>query len=293
MLRLIKLSLAFITSAVLSVLFLTMPNQSLFYAEAPLSSTYESSEIAVTTTMSDTQDLDNDALIEEQPNSQPVTINYVDTSGKTIQSPTVTSGVIGDYFMVAIPLIKGYLFDTTYDSTIGVYSDIRQTITLIYKKVTPTPPQGNYITYGKYVTVTQSNYNTWRNFNWKKKYSPINVTGRTLLAKGKYHHRNGSTYLSLYDKNGQWYGYINQRATKVGNGPQGAYIKDGRKIKINKKGYTVWKNFKWTPFNNTTKIINKQYIARGRYRHFNGSTYYSLYDAKGKWHGYLNAKATQ
>ena len=33
-------------------------------------------------------------------------------------------------------------------------------------------------------------------------------------------------------------------------------------------------------------------MARGVYYHFNGSTYYSLYDEKGQWYGYLNKDAT-
>lgn len=231
--------------------------------------------------------------LNEVTNSAPVTVKYIDTHGQKIQPDTVFYGTIGDYFMVSTPLIQGYLYETTYDGTMGIHSDTKQTITLIYKKIKETPPQGNYIPYNQYITVTSSNYNTWRNFSWRMKFPAKSIRQQTFLAKGKYNHRNGSTYLSLYDKKGQWYGYINQRATKVGNGPQGAFIKDGRTVTIKRRNYTLWQNFKWSPRSNTTKVMKKNYTARGKYQHYNGSTYYSLYDAKGRWQGYLNSKATQ
>lgn len=155
------------------------------------------------------------------------------------------------------------------------------------------PDQGDYISYGKYVTVTSKNYNTWSNFNWKTKHSAKQVTGKTYLAKGKYEHLNGATYLSLYDTNNKWQGYINAKATKEGNGKQGAYLSDGRHVTISKKGYNTWSNFNWKKKQTTNQLYGKRFVARGRYQHINGSTYYSLFDSKGKWYGYLNQSAVK
>ncbi|KWZ85954.1 hypothetical protein HMPREF3213_00196, partial [Heyndrickxia coagulans] len=38
---------------------------------------------------------------------------------------------------------------------------------------------------------------------------------------------------------------------------------------------------------------NKTYLAKYAYYHSNGLTYLSLYDGKGKWVGYINAKAVK
>lgn len=153
--------------------------------------------------------------------------------------------------------------------------------------------QGAYIGYNKYVTITSKGYNTWSNFSWKTRQPARTITNKTYLAKGKYHHINGSTYLSLYDKQGKWYGYINEKSGKISKGQEGAYIADGRKVKIASKNYNTWSNFSWKKRQSTKNMYNKTYTARGRYQHINGSTYYSLYDTKGNWHGYINATAVK
>ncbi|MDT2831106.1 hypothetical protein P7H62_07055 [Vagococcus carniphilus] len=152
-------------------------------------------------------------------------------------------------------------------------------------------PQGKYISDGSYVQVNKKNYGMWQNFNWKKKNNTTNVYQKTFQARGRYKHQNGSTYYSLYDSKGKWYGYLNANATKK-TGKQGAYISDGSHVKINRKNYGMWQNFSWKKKGNTTEVYDKTFQARGRYEHFNGSTYYSLYDNKGKWYGYLNVDAT-
>ncbi|MFW7431872.1 Ig-like domain-containing protein [Vagococcus carniphilus] len=153
--------------------------------------------------------------------------------------------------------------------------------------------QGAYISDGRFVTISKSNYETWSNFNWKKRGMSKNILNQTFQARGRYKHFNGSTYLSLYDSKGKWQGYINANATKVADGKQGAYIKDGRKVTINKKGYNTWSNFNWKKRSSTTNMMGKKFTAKGRYSHYNGDTYYSLYDNNGKWHGYVNKNAVK
>lgn len=153
--------------------------------------------------------------------------------------------------------------------------------------------QGNYIKYGKYVTINRTGYNTWSDFDWKERNKSGNLLGETYLAKGKYKHANGSTYLSLYDNKGKWHGYINKTAVKVGNGEQGAYISDGSYVTVSKENYKIWSNFNWKKRTTGKKVLNETYQAKGRYKHFNGSTYYSLYNAKGEWQGYINANGVK
>ena len=154
-------------------------------------------------------------------------------------------------------------------------------------------PQGDYIKDGRYVTINKKGYNTWSNFNWKKRNSTDKLVGETYQARGKYKHENGSTYLSLYDNNGKWHGYINEKAVNVGDGKQGAYIKDGRYVTITKGNYDIWSNFGWKKRNFSGDLLNQTFQARGRYKHMNGATYYSLYNDKGEWQGYINANATK
>ncbi|MFW7431870.1 DUF4430 domain-containing protein [Vagococcus carniphilus] len=163
------------------------------------------------------------------------------------------------------------------------------------KELTPgeKSPQGDYIKDGRYVTINKKGYNTWSNFNWKKRNSTDKLVGETYQARGKYKHENGSTYLSLYDNNGKWHGYINEKAVNVGDGKQGAYIKDGRYVTITKGNYDIWSNFGWKKRHFSGDLLNQTFQARGRYKHMNGATYYSLYNDKGEWQGYINANATK
>lgn len=77
--------------------------------------------------------------------------------------------------------------------------------------------QGMYLSYGKKVEIINGNYTVYQNFSWKYKNSGKNLMSEKLVARGRYNHINGSTYLSLYDSKGQWQGYINQQATRIVN----------------------------------------------------------------------------
>ncbi|MGX7025777.1 MucBP domain-containing protein [Vagococcus hydrophili] len=156
---------------------------------------------------------------------------------------------------------------------------------------TKTSPQGPYISDGRIVKVTKKGYDSWSNFDWNKKVSNDQLLGKNFKAQGRYEHFNGSTYYSLYDVKGNWYGYINSNAVSDGN-QEGNYIADGSYVKVAKKGYGVWSNFDWKRKNSSDNLYGQTLQARGRYEHFNGETYYSLYNVKGEWQGYLNATAT-
>ncbi len=153
--------------------------------------------------------------------------------------------------------------------------------------------QGNWHKYGKYVTIKENNYKLWSNFDWKKKNISNKLINQTFEARGIYHHLNGSRYLSLYDKNGKWLGYINENATKLGDSKQGVYNSYGKYITITKNNYKLWQNFGWKQKNTSSNILNQTFQARGIYYHLNGRRYLSLFDNNGTWMGYINANATK
>ncbi|MGX7030454.1 C39 family peptidase [Vagococcus zengguangii] len=153
--------------------------------------------------------------------------------------------------------------------------------------------QGIYQSYGKYVTITSNNYSIYSNFSWSVKNSTKNIYQKTYLAKGKYQHYNGLTYLSLYDNNGTWMGYVNANATKVADGRQGLYQSFGKYVTVTSNNYSLYSNFSWTVKNSTKNIYQQTYLAKGKYQHYNGLTYLSLYHINGKWMGYVNANATK
>ncbi|WP_237682190.1 hypothetical protein [Heyndrickxia coagulans] len=86
-------------------------------------------------------------------------------------------------------------------------------------------------------------------------------------------------------------GYINAKAAKTGSGKQGAAIQYGKSVKVTSKNYGVYQNFNWKKKN--IRAVNKTYLAKYIYYHINGLSYLSLYDNKGKWIGYINAKAVK
>lgn len=154
-----------------------------------------------------------------------------------------------------------------------------------------TTAQGPYISYGKYVSITKKGYTYWHGFDWSKMGTTTTASyQQTFLAKGKYQHANGSTYLSLYKGNGKWAGYVNADATKVVSGPAGPWFKANTYLTATSKNYTLWNDLNFTKKRGSSASFYQGVAhATGVYHHFNGSTYYSLYDHNNKWLGYINA----
>lgn len=152
-------------------------------------------------------------------------------------------------------------------------------------------PQGNYQPVGRYITITQDDLILFQNFNWTKKSTTKTLLGKTYLAKGKYTHFNGTIYLSLYDSKNTWIGYLPQSGTKQVDAPQGNYQTYQKYVTITSKNYDLWQNFSWKSKNKSKILIGQTLYAKGRYQHFNGSTFLSLYDNHDRWLGYLNQSA--
>ena len=139
--------------------------------------------------------------------------------------------------------------------------------------------QGAYQAYGKYVTLTKKNYTIWGNFNWSsKKNTTSSLYGKTYQAKGKYEHWNGSTYYSLSDSTGKWIGYLNAEAATVANNQGGIWQSENKTIRMKSKNYTLWQDLNFSKKKASSgNYMNKNIKVTGKYQHYNGATYYSLY----------------
>ncbi|MFQ9626926.1 MAG: hypothetical protein ACLR1F_04250 [Enterococcus avium] len=78
--------------------------------------------------------------------------------------------------------------------------------------------QGTGFSMNKSVLVIKSGYSIWNNFSWKEKARTNSLINKTYQVKWYYKHMNGSTYYSLYDSNGKWFGYVNSGAVRERRG---------------------------------------------------------------------------
>ncbi|KAF1298647.1 hypothetical protein BAU15_11010 [Enterococcus sp. JM4C] len=156
---------------------------------------------------------------------------------------------------------------------------------------TATSAAGAPIKNNEYVTVTNGNHVVWSNLYDGRKGRSNTLLNKTYLAKEYYTHYDGIKYYSLYDKNGKWYGYLNSVAVTVGKGAYGAPIKSNEYVTVTNRNHVVWSSLYNGKKGRSSALLNKTYLAKEYYTHYDGIKYYSLYDKKGKWHGYLNSVA--
>ena len=74
--------------------------------------------------------------------------------------------------------------------------------------------QGAHQNYGQYVRVNGT-YDIWDSFDWKTNKLGSKYKNQMFHARGIYTHINGSLYLSLYNNQGKWLGYINEKGTSL------------------------------------------------------------------------------
>lgn len=169
-------------------------------------------------------------------------------------------------------------------------------------KVEPPRPKegpGPWIREKKRVTVDK-NMGTYNDFKWSQRRKVGELGRRQLNVTGKYEHANGQTYYSLYNDNGQWEGYINKNYTKevpsnhfnLYTSPQGKWFRENKRVMIHAKDSDIYSDFKWTRWKKGIDTACQIFKVTGKYDHMNGYTYYSLYDDKDKWQGYINAGFT-
>ena len=78
----------------------------------------------------------------------PITVRYVDQSGKELKTATVYTGKIGDAITSNAPTIAGYELISLSDKITATITDQAQTFTFVYKPVTQTtalPPTGQQL----------------------------------------------------------------------------------------------------------------------------------------------------
>ena len=76
-------------------------------------------------------------IVELEP--APITVRYVDQSGKELKTATVYTGKIGDAITSNAPTIAGYELISLSDKITATITDQAQTFTFVYKPVTQTP----------------------------------------------------------------------------------------------------------------------------------------------------------
>lgn len=221
---------------------------------------------------------------------QIATIKICDENGKQIYTTQYAKVETGKKKTLTLPKISGYEpKNQSYKLEVNANKEGIKEYQVTYQKL----PQGVAIKYDYRVKVTSKKYKVYSNFQWKK--AKVKPYKKTYVAKYKYNHKNGSTYLSLYTKSGKFVGYINQKAVKrlgkTTQPEQGKAYKYGKRVKITKKKYKLYKNFKWKK--SKTKVYGKTYIAKYRYKHENGYKYLALYKKSGKFVGYINSKAAK
>lgn len=196
-----------------------------------------------------------------------------DLHGKTVNS-------VKDYF---IKEIKKYMNGTATD-----------------KPAKRETPEGPWKKEYKRVLVNNKDAQLYSNFSWKVRQKGENVGRRQFNATGKYEHENGQTYYSLYNDNGAWEGYINRNY--INEVPkkdfneykelQGQWKSENKRVMINDKNCQIYSGFNWKKWRKGIDLACKILNVTGKYLHANGFTYYSLYDSKKQWVGYINAGFT-
>lgn len=152
---------------------------------------------------------------------------------------------------------------------------------------------GIYQSSNRYITFTSANYAMYSNFDFKKLRTTKGLYKKTYQARGYYEHFNGARYYTVYDNKGKWLGYVNAASAKTGNGKGGIYQSSNRYITFTSANYAMYSNFNFKKLRTTKNLYKKTYQARGYYEHFNGARYYTVYDNKGKWLGYVNAASAK
>lgn len=138
--------------------------------------------------------------------------------------------------------------------------------------------------YATKIDINKEGYGIWGDLLWKYQVSTSDKNiGRALNVRYKYSEGDGTYFYSLYDDVGNWVGYLRNGATK--NSVTGYH----KNVAVRSNNYNLWSNLQWTHALKKGEI-GKRYEAR-YYYFINGTTYYSLYDEKGNWKGYINSEA--
>lgn len=200
-------------------------------------------------------------------------------SSKDVINHTFTAKELYNHF-------NGNQYLAIYDINNQLYGYINQSAT-----TKADGPQGIYHNFNKYVTVKSKNYQFYNNFQWGFRSNSSSYFENTYQARGIYYHQNGQSYLSVYDSKGKWLGYINKNAMTISESPQGAYKALDKYATVTSNNYDIWQNFSWKKKTHSKHYTKQTLFVKGKYHHFNGGIYYSIFNNKNQWIGYINNNA--
>lgn len=156
------------------------------------------------------------------------------------------------------------------------------------KKTVPKNTVRSKTTINKQVSVKKNNETRWTNLNFTtKKGTTTGLIGSVYKTTQLVTMSNGERYYSLYDKNNTFQGYVKSSAVV-----EVKAVSFNKKVSIKNGATTRWNNFFFSSKRGTTKgLVGKNYQAKLIYTLGNGQKYYSIYDNKNNWHGYVNVSA--
>ncbi|MEB8141400.1 trypsin-like serine peptidase [Mammaliicoccus sciuri] len=139
------------------------------------------------------------------------------------------------------------------------------------------------------VEIIKNNYTVWGDFFGKKNLDTKSIYHKVFNAKGIYKDKNNNrTYLKIYDSKDNYLGILNINATEKVV-PQ-SFNKD---VKIISTKYNFYNFLFDTIRNKSQNYINKKLHSKCLYKLSNGKIYYTLYDNKDKWIGYIEKEAVK
>lgn len=121
-------------------------------------------------------------------------------------------------------------------------------------------------------------------------YSQIDSTGG---HSGGPVHNNGTAFaINIAESTSRNTGIRlqnNLNFIKLSAGFSPSAKKVDKMVTIKSPNYTIWQNFvNWKKKSDTSNKKDNTYRVKFTYDHFNGETYYSLYDSNNVWQGYIN-----
>lgn len=120
-----------------------------------------------------------------------------------------------------------------------------------------------------------------------KKGNTSSYHNQTLKIKGYYENKAGHRFVTVYNKDNQWLGYIDEKNITIEKHAGGAYHSLKRYVSATRDKVKRFSNFNFDQKGTISKETT--YYAKGYYYHFNGHKYYSIYDNNNKWQGYVDA----
>ncbi|WP_314581009.1 hypothetical protein, partial [Enterococcus gilvus] len=123
--------------------------------------------------------------------------------------------------------------------------------------------------------------------DFKESVSTKSLKNRTFKIEGYYNHFNKKKYYLLKDETNQFIGIVESSTVEV------TQTKAGKKHSINdyysiiRNDQKIWMNLDFSEIGTTASIAKKTFNVKEWYYHFNGKKYYTLYDDKETFKGFV------